>query len=318
MFSVVVNAYNRESTISDTLISIINQTLKASEIIVVNDGSTDNTEAIIKRFESDVIVHTIKNVGCGASRKFGVDQSKSVNPWIAFCDSDDIWQPDHLEELARVISFCPNASVVATDFHTFGDSEPDGYHHFQKLSDDWRSKHCKDMAEQILQVHSPYLALLQYNPIFPSSCAVNRKLYNDAGGINPDFSRIQAEDTDIIRRMAMQPTYMALSTKSTLSMRRDGSNMSANQAYNLLGRAIISQSHIDDGYVPAEYQDATNAFIHSSALETCRRLYTHQDSDGFIAAYKLIKHAPNKALRFRKATYALPLSARRYINQLFA
>ena len=88
-FSVVVPAYNAEEFLEETLHSLVNQSLPASEIIVVNDGSTDKTEAIAKAFPSPVRIINQENQGLGLARAKGIANAR--HEWIALCDSDDIW-----------------------------------------------------------------------------------------------------------------------------------------------------------------------------------------------------------------------------------
>ncbi|HPS31722.1 MAG TPA: glycosyltransferase family 2 protein [bacterium] len=94
--SAILTCYNREPFIEKAILSIINQK-KISEIIVVDDGSTDNTVEIIRGMDSDLIKLFIseKNLGAQTARNRGISEAKGE--WIAFCDSDDEWLPDKLE-----------------------------------------------------------------------------------------------------------------------------------------------------------------------------------------------------------------------------
>ena len=86
--SIIVPIYNAEKYISKCLDSIINQTKKELEIILINDGSTDRTEEIIKKYQDKRIRYfKNKNQGIGKTRNFGIDKAKGK--YLLFLDSDD-------------------------------------------------------------------------------------------------------------------------------------------------------------------------------------------------------------------------------------
>lgn len=100
-FSVIIPTYNRENEISRAITSVINQTMGDFEIIIVDDGSTDNTEAIVKSFNDDRIRFVKqKNSGATVARNTGIENSQG--DVISFLDSDDEWMPTMLENQKRV------------------------------------------------------------------------------------------------------------------------------------------------------------------------------------------------------------------------
>lgn len=103
MISIVIPAYNAEKYIERTVASIAAQTLKEYEIIVVNDGSTDGTGAILDRLAATTpgmrVIH-IANGGAYAARLRGISEARGE--WVTFCDADDTMRPDALE---RLLSF---------------------------------------------------------------------------------------------------------------------------------------------------------------------------------------------------------------------
>jgi glycosyltransferase involved in cell wall biosynthesis len=96
-FSIIIPTYNREKEISRALNSVLTQTFQDFEIIVVDDGSTDNTESVVLSF-NDIRIKYIKqdNSGATAARNYGIRNSSGQ--YIAFLDSDDMWYPTFLEE----------------------------------------------------------------------------------------------------------------------------------------------------------------------------------------------------------------------------
>jgi glycosyltransferase involved in cell wall biosynthesis len=96
LISVVVPAYNSASTIQETLTSISRQTFADIEIIVVDDGATDNTSAVVAAHQDPRmrVVHQA-NRGLAGARNTGIHHS--TGKYIAFCDADDVWEPEKLE-----------------------------------------------------------------------------------------------------------------------------------------------------------------------------------------------------------------------------
>jgi glycosyltransferase involved in cell wall biosynthesis len=102
-FSVIIPTYNRAHLITRTIDSILQQQYRNYEIIIVDDGSTDNTEEVVKKYISQHVIYVKRqNAERAASRNFGVTIARGT--YINFFDSDDLAYPNHLEEAATLIS----------------------------------------------------------------------------------------------------------------------------------------------------------------------------------------------------------------------
>lgn len=114
--SIIVPAYNTEKYIKKCLTSLINQTYKNIEIIVVNDGSTDNTKEIVENFahnDDRIKLFNIKNGGLSNARNFGLKNSSSE--YIIFIDSDDYISPKYVELMLNY-ALENNLDLVCCDF----------------------------------------------------------------------------------------------------------------------------------------------------------------------------------------------------------
>lgn len=98
--SVVIPTYNRAHALIRALESVLAQKLPPKEIIVINDGSTDDTKTILTNYTGLIVVDQ-KNLGVSAARNKGIEEARGK--WIAFLDSDDEWLPDKLEKQWVVI-----------------------------------------------------------------------------------------------------------------------------------------------------------------------------------------------------------------------
>ena len=113
MFSVVIPTYNRAHTLAKALDSVLQQSLPADEIIVVDDGSIDNTASLIVQAYPQVRYCHQSNRGVSAARNRGIKMARQ--PWIALLDSDDRWQADKLAQQARVIESNPDCVLSHCD-----------------------------------------------------------------------------------------------------------------------------------------------------------------------------------------------------------
>ncbi|MEX0996458.1 MAG: glycosyltransferase family A protein [Flavobacteriaceae bacterium] len=112
-FSVVIAVYNKEQHIGKTVESVLAQTFTDFEIIIVNDGSTDGSEAIIKSF-NDKRIHYYKQENQGAAAGRNAAIKKATGPFIALLDADDFWEPKYLEVIKNTLEKYPNEHVFAT------------------------------------------------------------------------------------------------------------------------------------------------------------------------------------------------------------
>jgi Glycosyltransferases involved in cell wall biogenesis len=96
LVSVIVPTYNRERVIENAVNTVLNQTYKNIEIIVVDDGSADNTRVKLAAYEKKIKYYYKSNGGCSCARNFGID--KANGQFIAFLDSDDEWLPNKIEK----------------------------------------------------------------------------------------------------------------------------------------------------------------------------------------------------------------------------
>ncbi len=114
-FSIVIPLYNKGQHIIDTINSVLNQTYTNYEIIVVNDGSTDNSlEKLSTITDKRIKIINKENGGVCSARNTGIQAS--LNDYIAFLDADDIWLPTCLEEQARLINDYSNAAIWGVGF----------------------------------------------------------------------------------------------------------------------------------------------------------------------------------------------------------
>jgi glycosyltransferase involved in cell wall biosynthesis len=118
LVSVVITAYNVAQYLPETLASVLAQTHARREIIVVDDGSTDNLGESLARFEDSITLIHQDNAGLGAARNRGLREV--TGDYVAFLDADDLWEPSTLTRQLAVAHRHPEAGVVVCDGYQIG------------------------------------------------------------------------------------------------------------------------------------------------------------------------------------------------------
>lgn len=113
LVSVIIPSYNRADYIDETIESVLAQTYSSIEIIVIDDGSTDNTREIVAKYEPRVRYVWQENAERGAARNHGLRLAKGE--FIAFLDSDDVWLPNKVQKDIEVFNSQPNVGFVYSD-----------------------------------------------------------------------------------------------------------------------------------------------------------------------------------------------------------
>ena len=114
MFSVIIPVYNGEKFIDNAISSVMSQTYSDYELIIVNDGSKDNTATVLEKYESNpkITVISQENGGVSKARNNGISHAKGSH--IVFLDADDEWENYHLETMSKLIDKYPSAGLYGT------------------------------------------------------------------------------------------------------------------------------------------------------------------------------------------------------------
>lgn len=204
--SVIIPAYDAAHFLGDAIESVLAQTYRDFEIIVVDDGSTDETAAITGRYGSTVRCIHQENAGVSAARNRGLALSRGQ--YIAFLDADDSWLPSKLEKQMAALEASPGSMLCHTATHiVFPDFVS-------------RSAILDDLPGPVL-----HNLLLWGNAVNLSTAVCDRSLFDLAGGFDPELS--QCADWDLWIRFAMLTGFVYLS-EPLANYRQHESNMSRN------------------------------------------------------------------------------------------
>lgn len=114
LVSIIIPVYNGEKYIGECIQSVVDQSYPNKEIIVVDDGSTDGSRAVVEGFGEPVQYHYQQNAGSAVARNTGIDQAKGS--YIAFNDGDDLWAPERLHQQVAFLEQHPDYGVAAGRF----------------------------------------------------------------------------------------------------------------------------------------------------------------------------------------------------------
>ena len=227
--SVIITCYNNQATIAEAIRSVLAQSHSPQEVIVVDDGSGDDSLSAIEPFKEQLALLTGRNGGPSAARNRGLQAANSE--WIAFLDGDDAWHPDKLAIQLVALEAHPEAVMIATD---------------------WSRDPAELKAEQdagIQRLYASHIAVL--NRFQTSSVLALRRAVERAGGFDPHMDT--AEDWDMWLRVAKFGP--AVLVRSPLVFYRDNPNGVSKDVRTLAARAtdIVArereQRYFERGFV---------------------------------------------------------------------
>lgn len=186
--SVVIPAHNAEPWIRETVRSVLCQTVRNIELIVVNDGSTDATShaAQAEAAKLDGSVTIINCIRQGVSRARNTGWRRASGNLVAFLDADDLWHPRKIELQLRELDSKPSLAAVGCDFEVFEDSSR---RIVDYVSCDWDSA----------SIYK-WLLLEKRGVLLPSTLLVKKHVLEGVGGFDPELSI--ASDLDLAWRLA--------------------------------------------------------------------------------------------------------------------
>lgn len=205
--SVVIPLFNKESSIAKTILSVLEQSVLPFEVVVVDDGSTDNSAFEVASLSSPLVRLVRKtNGGVSSARNAGIRESRG--DFVAFLDGDDLWDKGFVKEIYSLIESFEGASVYVTA---------------------WGAKSGERVFKNKIK-HAPVFGLIDSyfkccafgeTPIHSSSVVVRKSCFESVGGFNEGFS--MGEDLDMWCRLAAK-YKIAFSSKTLSFYRQDTEN----------------------------------------------------------------------------------------------
>ena len=270
--SLVIPAYNRGALIDETLASALAQQAPFAEIVVVDNGSTDDTPARLAAYGERITVITVPNVGVQKARNIGVAACSSSH--VALCDSDDLLAPGFVETMLRLVAEQPRTDIWYCNFVTFtaGQTLADK---LARAPEDFLDGavrgdgYCVDIPDL-------YRRVLRYQPFFPSGSVISKGFYDDLRGYDAQFNRVGGEDFEFLLR-AICKGRLGYATAPLVSVRKHESNDSRDALRMLLGEIRILEHSLARHPGAARYRAEIEASIYQRRRAAFDAAYARGD-----------------------------------------
>ena len=290
-FSIVIPAYNAARHIFDALTSVLAQSNKNYEIIVVNDGSPDTPELEkeLEPYLNDIVYIKRLNGGPAAARNSGI--LAATGEYVAFLDSDDMWMPNHLAEMMEVLQRDPTLDLVYGDTVNFGDLAREG---------------ATTMGANPSEGRATFESLVLCKCTVVSSTVVaRRQALMDAGLFDESF--IQGEDFDLWARLAYRGGCIDYRKHIHARRRIHKGNLTGDTIASFAGQARALRKLMNELDLPEdlrkEMQKEVEKCDAAMALEKCKQdLVARRYDDAVIELRRA-----NAAYRSRKLQLVLYL-----------
>jgi len=268
--SVIIPTFNRSWCLSEAIDSVLAQTFPDMELIVVDDGSTDQTPSLLSRYADRLRVLRQTNRGVSAARNRGIQAAGGA--LIAFLDSDDLWQPDKLTRQVAFFNRHPDALICQTEEIWIRRGVRVNPKHRHRKPSGW--------------IFEPSLALCL---VSPSAVMLHRDLLEEMGGF--DESLPACEDYDLWLRVSLR--YPIHLIDETLVIKRGGHEDQLSRQHSLDRYRIQSlEKLLGRETLTDEQSRATGAMLREKCqiyAAGCRKRGKAEEAEGFEAL--AAKHA---------------------------
>jgi glycosyltransferase involved in cell wall biosynthesis len=197
LVSVVIPTYNREKFITLAIDSVLRQSFKDYEIIIVDDGSTDKTKKVLDAYCGKIKYFYQKNSGVCGALNAGIHLSQGV--WIAILGSDDEWMPEYLSYQMKHAQQNPGIITHITNTVTI---RPGGVKENHFLGTKLLTKFKNNSR---INLETPFYTIIKYNPWFVQSAIIRRDILLNSGLFNSNLTI--GEDFDLVARIALKGPF---------------------------------------------------------------------------------------------------------------
>ena len=259
--SVIIPTFNRPGLLKETLGNVLAQSVSPREIIVVDNGTSDDSRAMIEAtYGSAVTIVKVPPEGVQAARNAGIALAKGA--WIATLDDDDVWHANYLERVAPAASD-GRANLIYSNFRKFveegGSIQPYAETNFDMAPPGYwdgvpGSAERKDWS---FIGSFPAERLLRFVAFYPSAMVMRRDFANSIGGFNRDIFGIKSEDMEFTAR-ALIAGQLAIVWAPLMDYRIHGANScAADWVAQAIGRwKIFEYIYARDGYGSERFRSA--------------------------------------------------------------
>ncbi|HBF19967.1 MAG: hypothetical protein CMI36_10735 [Owenweeksia sp.] len=253
-FSVIIPLYNKEKHIAEAIESVLSQTVPDFEIIIVDNGSSDNSLHIAKTYERPgvKVVTQLERKGVSSARNTGIEASSYDH--LCFLDADDYWFEDFLQNISELIEAFPQAGIYTTAIQF---KRKDTLYHpgYYGLPQAPAKLIVPDYFESILHGEQVITA---------SSVCIPKHILNETGPFDEQVR--DGEDQELWNRIALKYP-VAFHRSASAVYRQDADNMITHQVPKReLDHAVKLQKMLDEGHIPDIRKDIIQKIIAANLI----------------------------------------------------
>jgi len=294
--ALIIPTYNRCELIAETIDSALNQSQPFEEIIVVDDGSTDNTaEKLLSRYDSKIRIIQIRNSGVQNARNVAAAATQCSH--ITFCDSDDLLEPRFAETMKERLNQSDNSQLIYSNFISFSGTQTSKDKFSQAPGTFFEGS--RQDSTFITGIPDLYARTMIFQPLFLSGLTIEKSYFDQIGGFNTNFKNIGSEDWEFTLR-AISHTPAILCKLPLVKVRRHDSNDSGNNTRQSLGEAQIIEYALNNHEQAAPYKLLLLKEMNKRRLDAFNGAYASGDFITAARTAKLIKHHPAALKHYTK------------------
>jgi len=271
--SIIIPNYNHAQYVADAINSVLNQTYSNYEVIVVDDGSKDNSREVIGQFADKVRAIYQQNQGLSAARNTGIDAARGA--YIGVLDADDMYEPEFIGTLVSSLESQPSADGIYC-----------GYRFVDDLNNPLPQIEAREVPPENL-----YRALLEGNFLVPESMFVRKYCYDKVGPF--DTSLRALEDFDMWLRITNQ-FKIIYSTRILTRHRMAPGSMSSDPTRQFQNRMSVIKKHFGPEPAPggAWNDEQRRAYGRAYLVSAVEYLQAHNEARAFDCVYAMVNACP--------------------------
>ena len=285
--SLVIPTYNRCDLIEESIAAALNQQEPFAEIIVVDDGSTDDTVQRLSTFGDRITLIRSGRGGVQNARNIGVAACKTA--FVALCDSDDLLDAAFTRSLRRAIESSPATDIWYCNFTLLSGGTatsdklalaPEGF------------LEGADRGEFFcVNIPALYERVLQYQPFFPTGSVFRKSFYDLIGGYDTSFRGVGSEDFEFLLR-AISSGSLGYMTVPLAAVRKHEGNDSQDNLRSLLGEAQILEHSMKRHPGAAQFERSILESVDKRRRDAFDIAYARGDFSAVRDTASKLHHAP--------------------------
>ena len=237
MISIITPIYNGQAFLKETIETVLNQSYSNWELLLIDDGSTDNSKAICETYckkDNRIKYHYKPNGGQASARNLGINKAKGE--WIALLDADDLWHPTKLEKQIKTTELYPEVTLCFTNTLAF-----------EKNIDN--ILYTNDKYEYGLLSKEFFKNLYIGSYISNSSLLIKKEIIKDIGGFDENDELRGVEDWDLLLRLAMQKKRVFGLNQRLLYYRIHNGGIHLQNSRMFIGKTIVYNKYKNDSNI---------------------------------------------------------------------